>query len=352
MDRHLFAYYIFCMALDYTKRLLNTQQRKFDSSLNESLTSKNFSSQEVPDNVKYILEAMRPIGVRYNSQTIQAANNAKAHLEGAYKLHFDRAYRRQGSVETDTNIKAHSDIDLLTIIDRYHYLPPDIKPQNPYRDSDPDEDIKALRKQTVSILKGIYDEVDDSNEKCVSFYNKNLRRKVDIVPGFWYHSEKYAETQNEFYRGVKLGSRLVNPDFPFAHIWNVNKKGENTYDGSRRAIRMLKTLRADSDHKLEFAKSFHLTTIVHSIDNSVLLYYPGLELNIASAVSDKLKQLIDDPSYRRNVQSPNGCEHPLTDEKIVKDLQLLKTDLDEVILDAANEINRGFRVKDLVKSYN
>src|SRR5688572_7355197 len=107
------------MAIDYKKRLQNTQLRKFDSSLNESLTSRNFSSVEVPDNVKYVLEAMRPIGKRYNGQTIEAADNVMGHLEHAergLKLHFERAYRRQGSVETDTNIKAHSDVDLLTVI--------------------------------------------------------------------------------------------------------------------------------------------------------------------------------------------------------------------------------------------
>lgn len=340
------------MAINYQQRLANTQNRKFDTVLNESLTSKSFSSKEIPDNVKYLLEGMRPIGKKYNNQTISAANNVMTHLETGLNLHFERAYRRQGSVETDTNIKAHSDIDLLTVIDKYHYLPSHITPDVPYTESDPDNDIRSLRKQIVSIMRNKYDEVDDTNDKCVTIFNKNLRRKVDIVPAYWFHGDQYLKNYEEFYRGVKIGSKLAHPDFPFAHISNVNYKGNATSDGSRRAIRLLKTLRADCDSTLDYAKSFQLTTIVHEVDNKLLNYYPGLELNIASAVSVKLREIIIDPDYRKSIASPNGMEKPLTDDKIVRDLQLLKKDLDEVIIDASREVNREFRIKNLVALYS
>ena len=82
------------------------------------------------------------------------------------------------------------------------------------------------------------------------------------------YEETKGERNDEYYRGIYLYKFPNGPrelDYPFAHIHQVNSKGETTTDGSRRGIRLLKTLRADSDTELKSLKSFHLTTIVHAI---------------------------------------------------------------------------------------
>jgi len=341
-------------SLNYTKRLANLQERKFDRELNKSLLTESFSSRDIPENVKYLIESMRPIDQKYNSRTIDAANRVQKHLQDGYKLHFNRAYRTQGSVKTATNIKVHSDFDLLTIIDRYNFNAPGIPNEYDYTASNPDDDILELRTQSVKILKSIYDEVDDSGDKSISIFNKSLNRKVDIVFCFWYHIEKYIKTKNEFYRGIYLynfPTKRKEKDFPFAHISNVNTKGDNTSDGSRRGIRLLKTLRADSDNDLKALKSFHLTTIVHSIPNPNLNYSSGNEINIAKAISDEMKKLIDDSDYRKQVKSPNGTETPLGGDETVSEIKLLKGDLDTLIEDSAKEIFNSQVVKKAILNY-
>lgn len=340
------------MALNYDRRLQNLQNRRFDSRLNESALSKSFSTSDLPKNMKYLIESMMPIEKTFAQRTIEAATNVQNHLENAYSLHFGRAYRRQGSVETNTNIRIYSDVDLLNIINRYYFLAPSLPNPDPYRDSDPDEDIKEMRKQALKILKGIYDEVDDSNEKCISILNKNLKIWVDVVFAYWYNTEDYERFKSEYYRGVKIKSRSATPDFPFAHISRVQDKGDLTQDGSRRGIRLLKTLKEDSETKIHLVKSFHLTTVVHSIDNTYLFYQPGNDINIAQAISDKLYRIINDPEYRKSIKSPNGCEQPLTNDELVKELRLIKADLDDLIFDAKSEINTGYTVKNLVKLYS
>lgn len=328
-------------SLNYTRRIANLQSRKFDQELNESILTESFRSKEIPENVKYLIESMRPIDQKYNTRTIDAAARVQKHLHDGYKLHFNRAYRTQGSVRTATNIKVHSDFDLLTIIDRYHYNAPGIPNGSDYTDSNPDDDILELRIQSVKILRGIYDEVDDKGEKCISVFNKSLNRKVDIVFCFWYHTADYINTNNEYYRGIYLynfPAKRKESDFPFAHIDQVNAKGDNTTDGSRRGIRLLKTLRADSDTELKILKSFQLTTIVHSIDNLNLNYSPGNEIFIAKSISDEMKKLIDNPDYRKQIKSPNGRETPLAKDEIVPEIKTLKTDLDTLIEDSAKEI--------------
>jgi hypothetical protein len=324
-------------SLNYTRRLSNLQARKYDSELNESQISKSFSTREIPENIKYLIESTRKIDSKYNAKTIEAANRVQKHLESGLNLHFSRAYRTQGSVITSTNIKVHSDFDLLTIVDRYHYTAPNVPVISPYTASEPRDDIKELRTQSVRILKGIYDEVDDSGEKCVSIYNKSLGRKVDVVFGFWYNTDDYEKTMSEYYRGIKF-SPTGSADFPFAHLHNVNHKGDTTVDGSRKAIRLLKNLRADSENSIELLKGFHFTSVVHSIENALLKHPNSSDLSIAKTTSDELRNLIDNSSYRKGVKSPNGTETPFFREEFVKELSLIKEDLDELIYDCSREI--------------
>jgi hypothetical protein len=328
--------------LNYTNRLARLQERKFDTFSNRSLVSESFKSGAFPEDIKYLVESMRPIEPVYNAKTIAAAENVKNHLENGFDLHFKRAYRTQGSVMTATNIKTHSDIDLLSVIDKYFY--PEKPSANTYTASIPSDDIRELRKQATTILKSIYDEVDDTGESCVSIFNKSLKRKVDVVFCFWYNSEPYsntADSSNEYYRGVlvhKHPSGSQKKDFPFAHIHNVNYKGKVTSDGSRRGVQLLKNLRADCDTPINALKSFQLTTIVHSIENEKLSYHIGDELTIAKSISEQLHSLIHDPSFRASIKSPNGTETPLMGTGIVSDMMKIKEDLDTLIEDASKDV--------------
>ena len=327
------------MAINYTKGLQNIQNRKFDGALNESLTTKSFSSTDIPENIKYLWESMQEIPAKSNAKTIDAGERVKTHLEQELKLHFKRDYRTQGSVTTKTNIAVHSDYDLLTIVGKYHYVVPPLTVTNPYTDSNPDTDIKDLRSQAEKILRNWYDEVEPKG-KSIKIFNKALYRYVDVVCGFWNNTTDYEQTDSEVNRGIYLYDFDKNkkvPDYPFAHIYYVNQKGDQTNDGSRKAIRLLKNVKKDSDVKINLS-SFILTTIVHSIDYRKLFYTTGSELSITQTISDQLNILINDSSYRSQIKSPNRTETPLTDET-VPEMQKLKNDLDAIIRDSARELS-------------
>jgi hypothetical protein len=334
--------------LNYAKRLNNLRTRKFDSVLNESTLSRAFDSYDMPENLKYLMESMRPIDKKYNDITFQASDNVRNHLERELKLHFGRDYRTQGSVICNTNILLHSDIDLLNIIARYAYLHSELPNNNPYEDSDPEVDIEQLRTQVTKIMKATYDTVDDSGVKGIWIYNKNLRRKVDIVFAYWFNTADYYKNNDEYYRGIQLydfhARQRQGADYPFAHSQSVNWKGNNTSDGSRRGIRLLKNLKADSDQKIDLS-SFQLTSIVHSIENIRLQYRLGSEWNIAKVVSDEMNMLIEIPTYRKAIKSPNGTEYPFLEESTVTEIKKLKADLDELLVDTAKEVQNPVLMK-------
>lgn len=332
----------------------NLRDRRLDRLLNESTLSKSASASMLPEDVKYLVESMQPVGNKHNAKSLEAAENVKNHLEKGLNLHFTRAYRTQGSVRTNTNIKVHSDFDLLVVIDRYFY--PEVSSTgNDYTESIPDSDIVSLRKQSTEIMKKIYDEVNDSGEKGIHIFNKNLRQKVDLVFCFWYHSQKYVQTNDEYYKGIYLYDFIKNKkqdrDFPFAMIHNVNNKGDQTLDGSRRGIRLLKTLKADSEESINNLKSFHLTSIVHSIDSPKLSYQPGNELQIARSVSDRLDHLIHNSAERKSLQCPKGTEKPLTNDNVVHDMTVIKRDLDILISDTQNELSKSDFVRKAILTY-
>lgn len=330
------------MAINYTKGLQNIQNRKFDGALNESLTTKSFSSTDIPENIKYLWESMQEIPAKSNAKTIDAGEKVKTHLEQELKLHFNRDYRTQGSVTTKTNIAVHSDYDLLTIVGKYHYVAPPLTVTNPYTESNADTDIKELRSQAETILKKWYDEVEPKG-KSIKIFNKALYRYVDVVCGFWNNTIDYEQTGSEVNRGIYLYDfdlKRKKSDYPFSHIYYVNQKGDHTNDGSRKAIRLLKNVKNDSDVKIELS-SFALTTIVHSIDNKKLFYTTGSELSITQTISDQLDILINDPSYRSKVQSPNRTEAPLT-EDTVPEMQKMKNDLDAILKDSVRELSSPF----------
>ena len=322
------------MAINYQKRLKNIQNRRFDKELNESILSKSFSSSSIPQNVKYLKEYMQEIDSKYNNRTMEAAKKVKKHLEDNLKLNFSLAYRTQGSIMTSTNIKFHSDFDILTIIDDYYCFEKDLENNNTYKGY-PYLDITNLRDQSEKIMDNIYDEVDKTGTKSITIFNKSLKRKVDIIFCFWFNTKRYEESGDEFYRGIYLFdfcNKEKIKDYPFAHIDEVNSKGDLTNDGSRKCIRLLKSLKEDADEEINLS-SFHLTSIVHSIENSRIYYRTDEELQLAIETSNEIDNLISCSSYRKSIKSPNGIENPLIEENIVPELKKLKKDLDSLISD-------------------
>ena len=341
------------MALNYTKRLQNLNERRnpdgLSKSFSDGLSARNYSNfigaigavDKQPTNLKYLRECMSPIDKEYNDNTLLASDKVRIHLENEFNLHFSRDYRKQGSVMTNTNIKSYSDVDLLAIIGRYYYLAPSLPNNDPYTASNPDDDIKEIRRQATIIMQNVYDLVNTTGAKNISIYNKSLKRKVDIVFAYWYNTEQYVSTNDEYYRGIYLydfQKQQRELDYPFAHIYAVNTKGDQTNDGSRRVIRLLKSLKMDSEGRIDLT-SFQLTAIAHDITDSQVTYSVGNDLALAKSALAKVSFLIDNRDYRKAVSSPAGNQKPLYEDSVVPDLKELQKDLSELITDCETEIN-------------
>ncbi len=80
------------------------------------------------------------------------------------------------------------------------------------------------------------------------------------------------------------------------------------------------------------------------------LYYANIS-SIAKTVSDEMKRLLDDTTYRKAVKSPNGRENPFEKEEVISDIKSLKEALDTLILDVSAEILTSPVVKRALLTY-
>lgn len=334
------------MKKNYTQRLEKLKNRRLDEQLQKAVLSKSFSDIRIGESVKYALESMSPIDPSYTRNTYLASENIRNNLtKGLNSKGLIVEYRHQGSVETDTHIKLHSDIDILVFTEKYHSMELPLTPSNPYH-GDPLADLKELRQECYNVLNSTYNQVDNSKAKSIQVFPTNPKRKVDVVPANWVNTEDYQTTSNEKYRGIHIydkDNHSRQKDYPFMHIANVKAKNSLVSGGLAKLVRLLKTLKVDAEYEIKLS-SFEITSIVYAMDNNLLNKPKYQELLLLNEGSKQLEKVITNKFYRESLMSPNGKENVFgTSEIKIIELKKLKLELDELIEDITEELRMQFK---------
>src|SRR5262245_60652655 len=97
------------------RRLEKLERRRIDESalVRASLSREVYRQLKDSESVRYTVGAMQPIDSDYTKNTFAQGDRVKDQLKQRLAVTCD--YEYQGSVTTDTHIKARSDIDLLLI---------------------------------------------------------------------------------------------------------------------------------------------------------------------------------------------------------------------------------------------
>lgn len=326
-------------------RLDKLNLRRTDDSVAEAkLFNEAYRNISQSESVKYVVGSMQPIDPEYTKNTYKQAERVRSQLEN--RLTDSCEYKYQGSVTNDTHIKAKSDIDLLVIIDKFYTVQSPQTPKNPYK-GDPLQDLLDLRNEAERALEAAFSQarIDKSGNKSISIEGGSLTRKVDVVPSNWYHTNKYAESGNEIYRGVQIldksvPTRLANT--PFLHNAWIDHKDKNTQGGMRKASRLMKSLKYDSED-IDLS-SYDIVSIAFNMPDESLSYPKGGELRILSSCLDFCKKLQSDPNLRQSIEVPYGhrkvfCEGHAT----LSGLNQLTRELEQLANDVLRENQRSFR---------
>lgn len=334
------------MKKNYTQRLENLKKRRLDIELQKAILSESFSDVRISESVKYALESMSPIDPNYTNNTYLASQKIRNSLtKGLNNKGISVEYRHQGSVETNTHILLHSDIDILVFTEKYHSIEPPLKPLYPYN-GDPLADLRELRQECYNVLNSSYNQVDNSKAKSIQVFPTNPKRKVDVVPANWVNTQEHQSTSNEKFRGVHIYDKdrhSRQKDFPFHHIVNVKAKDSIVNGGLAKLVRLLKTLKVDADNEINLS-SFEITSIIYDIDSFLLTKPKYQELLLLNEGSKQLDRIINNKSYREGLMSPNGKENIFgSNETKIIEIKKLKLELDELIEDITEELSKQLK---------
>ena len=311
---------------------------------------------------KYIKAAMSEVDQRYTQITLDAGNAVKQQL---YAKQTGISYEYQGSVMTRTHIRGVSDIDLLTltnkfedteltkvvdILDRY-----DLKSQYSYTSQqrlqqfrenfsrytgDSDAELMALRLNNESILRAVYSQCDISNAKAIKVHHQHYNRDIDVVTANWLVTVGSIINNNDkTYKGVKVFDKekrtTLPADYPFLSIKRINDRSAETGGRLKKMIRFLKNVVADSDRTINL-HSYEINAICYACPAQDYkdMYY----LDLAYYIWRWMFDLHRDPVRLNALKSVDGSEYVfLSKPERVEALR----DLEDEVWELYNTLNQA-----------
>ena len=327
-------------------RLEKLYSRRTDDSiiLTEPLYE-SYKSIAQSESVKYVIGAMQPIDPVYTENTYKQAQRVSKQLQKRLDEE-DCDYKCQGSVTNDTHIKAKSDIDLLVITGKYTTLENPQVPKYPYK-GNPTDDLLSLRTDAEVCLEIAFPEadIDISGNKSIALEGGSLTRKIDVVPADWFNTNKYVETGIEAYRGVSILDKSVPrriQNMPFLHNALISSKDDETQGGLRKACRLMKSLKYDSEH-IELS-SYDIVSMAYNMPVEYLNFPKGSELNILSKCIEYCHYLVTNQYYRESIDVPDGSRKVFHDgHATLTGLKSLQFELERLANDVVKENHRSFK---------
>jgi hypothetical protein len=289
------------------------------------------STLSYSDVLVYIRTAMKSVEPEYTQKSLNAGDQVKAHLSNGLS---NVSFEYQGSVMTNTHIKGYSDIDLLTICDKFYtydkYNTNKILENSELKRvyssfsisrlereekvasylGDDLSDLRSIRLTSERILSNIYINCDINNCKAIKIHNSNLNRYVDIVTANWYDDVTSIINDKGDYRGIQIYNKDDNKkekaDYPFLSIKRINERSRETNGRIKKMIRFLKNVKINSEHEIDIS-SFEINAICYAIDISLYRYS---ELSsLIEVIYNQLTNICTNQNYFNNLVSVDGREY-------------------------------------------
>lgn len=126
------------------------------------------------------------------------------------------------------------------------------------------------------------------------------------------------------------------------HNTRIAEKDRRTYGGLRNAIRLLKSLKYDSDSI--GLSSYDLAALAYNMDEDRLLGAKGTELLLFANCRDFCRTVANDSARRSSLSVPDGHRKLFDDgHATLEGLRVLVAELDALITDIITENARSFR---------
>ncbi|MEO6520528.1 MAG: hypothetical protein ABIN91_02550 [Mucilaginibacter sp.] len=331
---------------------LDPENLILEKSIREELSSISYS-----DVLEYVRYAMNGVEPAYTQRSKEAGENVKTHLiNGGIS---DASFQYQGSVMTNTHVKGYSDVDLLVISEKFYsydafemssilnessrqiyYGATQLakmraETQTTNYQGNALSDLRSLRMDSETILRGKYLICDTSKPKSIKITNNNLRRDVDIVIANWYDDVTSVINDKGNNRGIQVYNKDLHQkgkiDFPFISIERINNRSTITAGRLKKMIRFLKNLKGKSKLAIEL-NSFDINAICYDIDQAK---YQNLAFyQLVPVLYLQLKNLANNQSASDNLVSVDGREYIFRGQpQKLQSLRNLLIEIESIVLD-------------------
>src|SRR5699024_9583761 len=117
----------------------------------------------------------------------------------------------------------------------------------------------------------------------------------------------YANSKDKIYRGVQVldfetKERIKNT--PFLHNARIDEKDQGTGGGLRKAARLMKSLKYDSE--AVDLSSYDIVSIAFNMPNRLLAVPRGAEMLLLKNCIEWCQALLQDAAFRADIRVPDG----------------------------------------------
>lgn len=302
---------------------------------------------------QYALGAMQPVDADYTRISLEEAERVGKQLDAGLRARGrDVGFRLQGSVPCDIHIRGVSDVDLLVLDEAFFTYDTSGSRARAGQFTSPItytplSALQSLRSGAESILKDKFPQakVDTSGAKAIKLSGGSLRRPVDVVPSHWHDTSDYQITWRETDRGVKILDKSVPEslrNMPFRHIERVDQRDTQSRSGLKKAIRLLKNVKADAIE--EGAKiplpSFDIASVMWHADLGALAAGSVYELAIVAESVRHLDYLARNAAHAKTLLVPDGSRPIFNTAEKFEALIQLSLEMDDLALQIGREQDR------------
>lgn len=300
-------------------------------------------------NTRYVLGAMQEVDADYTRISTETALRVAKQLESRI-AGFSLEFHLQGSVPLNVHIRGVSDVDLLTLISAQFlsfdpsglratagsYYPTPLTSL---------QQLKGLRAEEEPALENAFPaaKVEKQGSKSIKISGGSLARSVDVVPSHWHDSADYQRSGELHDRGVIILDKNNNTtvtNYPFKHIRAVSDRDLVAMGSLKKAIRLIKNIKADADQDIALP-SFDLAAIMFHADMAALRNGYWHELAILAETQRHLDDLYHHPDYAKLLLVPDGTRAIFDSPAKWSSLLTLSCEVDRLLEAVANENSIG-----------
>lgn len=347
------------MATDYSSRVGRVNARRnssqstllgksesfaMDGSVHDSIIE-NYKKKTKSKNFQYALVAMQEVDSQYTAISYREAERVAKQIDsGLLRRGKMTSVELQGSLPLNVHLRRVSDVDMLVWpLDYFAYDRFGVAASNYVESSKSIEsEIIVLRSECCSVIQAAFPaaRVNNSGARCITVSEGSLLREIDIVPSVLYKTNTYQVTGSDIDRGVKIydtKSKVLITNFPFKVRHLINAKEDRTGGGCKKAIRLLKNMKEDSDSSIDLS-SFNIMSLVYALDDAALIHVAYFEGKIISSLQKWFQFLAGDENYLRGMDTVDGTRKIIQGNDDVLAVSKMAEELNILVLRIAQEL--------------